>query len=376
MSGQYSRILETFRSEGRLRSLPPVRAHTCLDYSSNDYMGIAVNSDLNRNFIATLNSEVQFTSSASRLLSGAQKEHIALEQWLGQAYSKSALLFNSGYHANVGCVSALATQGTAIIADKLIHASIIDGLKLSGASFRRFKHNDIISLQREVRKVYAEAERVLVIVESIYSMDGDEAPLREIVALKREFPKILVYVDEAHALGVRGLKGLGLCEEVDLLSEVDVLIGTFGKAVGSMGAFVVTSAELKEYLLNTARSFIFSTALPPVNVAYTHYVLKALTGMQAERQHLAELSYKFREGLEHLTGTPCISRSQIVPLMAGSNERALTLSAKLKENDILALPIRRPTVAVGTERLRFSLSAAMSLSDIEMTLDKLAIVLN
>ena len=375
MNGYCSDVVSAFRAEGRLRSLPQECAGVYLDFSSNDYMGIAANAELTRKFIAGLSPAAKFTSSASRLLSMEQKEHVALESWLERVYGKSALLFNSGYHANVGCVSALAAPGTVIVADKLVHASIIDGLKLSGASFRRFKHNDLVSLHRELDKAYAEAERVIVIVESIYSMDGDEAPLCEIVALKREFPHMLLYVDEAHALGVRGLHGLGVCEETGVLSDVDIIIGTFGKAVGSTGAFVATSSELKEYLLNTARSFIFSTALPPVNVAYTHYVLKQLYNMQDERRYLAELSNRFRHGLELLTGNSCVSHSQIVPLMAGSNERAVTLSAKLRESRILALPIRCPTVAAGTERLRFSLSTAMNVSDIDMTLDKLASVL-
>ncbi|MCM1005381.1 MAG: 8-amino-7-oxononanoate synthase [Prevotella sp.] len=367
----YSEILTGYKNEGRLRAIPAGCAGIVLDFSSNDYMGITSNPRLIEEFLSQSNS-YKFSSSASRLLSSEQAEYKAFEDWLGAEYRKSVLLFNSGYHANAGCVSALAVPGTVILSDKLIHASIIDGIRLSKAPYKRFRHNDIDSLSRELVKVHDEAERVLVIVESIYSMDGDIAPLNEIVALKERFPKILLYVDEAHALGVRGERGLGVCEELGILDEVDVLIGTFGKAVGSMGAFAATSEELNIFLLNNARSFIFSTALPPINVAFSHFAMRKLLNMNSERKYLAELGATFRAGVEAITGESTVSASQIVPLMAYSNERALWLSAMLKERGILALPIRKPTVPVGTERLRFSLSAAMTEGDIKLTLNTLA----
>lgn len=372
----YSEILKGYEAEGRLRALPGGTQAGCLDFSSNDYMGIAADPAITLRFMDSIRGGVtRFTSSASRLLCGGQDEYLALEEWLGREYGRDALLFNSGYHANVGCVSALSIPGTVIVADKLVHASIIDGIRLGGAPYRRFRHNDVPSLRRELAKVSHDAKRVLVIVESIYSMDGDEAPLGEIVALKGEFPKLMLYVDEAHALGVRGARGLGLCEETGVLAGVDVLVGTFGKAVASVGAFVAADSGLKSFLLNSARSFIFSTALPPVNVAYTRFVMQELTRMHAARGRLAALSLRFKQGLERLTGQSCVSCSQILPLMAGSNERAVSLSERLRSRGIIALPIRRPTVPPGTERLRFSLSAAMSEADIDITLNALREVL-
>lgn len=369
----YSDILEEFKQEGRLRCLPEQRARKILDFSSNDYMGIAADTSLVEEFISTVNCR-SFTSSASRLLCGDQQEYRAFEEFLAEEYGKPTLLFNSGYHANVGCMSALATPGTAIVSDKLVHASIIDGIRLTKAVCRRFRHNDVASLKREIAKVHDESERVIVVVESIYSMDGDEAPLREIAALKKDFPRMLLYVDEAHALGVRGDRGLGVCEELGLLPDVDILIGTFGKAVGSMGAFAAASDEVKSFLMNSARSFIFSTALPPVNVAFSHFVMRKLVGMKRERQYLAELAEKFRVGIERITVEKTVSTTQIVPLMAYSNERALSMSARLREQNILALPIRRPTVAAGTERLRFSLSAAMTHDDIDKALTAIRLI--
>lgn len=363
----YNDILDTYLREGRLRQLPVDAPKGCLDLTLNDYLGLGGKAGLTDEFMRTEGLSA-FTSSASRLLASDQSEYRLLEEWLACEYGKAALLFNSGYHANTGCVSALSIPGTVVVADKLVHASVIDGITLSKVPFRRFRHNDVSSLRRELEKASAEAERILVIVESIYSMDGDIAPLSEIVALKSEYPQMLLYVDEAHAVGVRGLRGLGVCEELDILHDVDVLVGTFGKACASSGAFAVMSEVLKKFLINSARSFIFSTALPPVNVAYTRFVLNKIKGMKAEREHLAAISERFACGLSSLTGEETVSRSQIVPLMAGSSQRAVALSAELREKGVLALPIRRPTVPPGTERIRFSLNASLSEEDIDNVL--------
>lgn len=369
---EYSQILENYRLEGRLRAIPAEAGTDVLDLSTNDYLGLSLRHDLTEEFMSQ-SLRIPFTSAASRLLASRQREYGELEDWLSAAYGKEALLFNSGYHANTGCVSALSgVKGTAIVADKLVHASIIDGIRLGKAPFRRFLHNDVGSLRRELEKASASAECVWVIVESVYSMDGDMAPLREIAALKASFPKMMLYVDEAHALGVFGAKGLGVCESLGLLPEIDVLIGTFGKACASMGAFAAASRELKDFLLNSARSFIFSTALPPVNVAFTHFMLRKIAGMEAERKHLAEISELFRRRLSALTGLPSVSSSQIVPLMAGGNARALELSESLSKHDILALPIRKPTVPAGTERIRFSLNASLQETDIDHVINVLS----
>lgn len=371
---RYSAILDEYGAQGRLRTLPSDAPEGVLDLSSNDYLGLAGRHDLVDEFLS-MAPVAPFCSAASRLLASRQTEYEALEAWLGDEYGKDVLLFNSGYHANTGCVSALAVEGTVIVADKLVHASVIDGIQLGKAPFRRFRHNDTASLRRELDKASDGAERVLVIVESVYSMDGDIAPLREIAAMRREFPKMMLYVDEAHALGVYGDRGLGVCEELGLLADVDVLVGTFGKACASVGAFVATSRKLKAFLLNSARSFIFSTALPPVNVAFTRFMLGKIKEMRAERRHLSAISRRFREGVSRLTGTQGASASQIVPLMAGSNARALSMSASLRDHGVLALPIRRPTVPAGTERIRFSLGASLADNDIDHILSVISRIL-
>lgn len=367
----YADILSAYERDKRIREIPKSLNDNVLDFSSNDYMGIAADNGIVRDFLSS-QQQVSFTSSASRLLCSQQEEYEKLEDWLGNAYGKAVLLFNSGYHANTGCVSSLAIKGTEIIADKLVHASIIDGLKLSAAGFRRFRHNDIQSLRKELSKVHTTTDTVWVIVESIYSMDGDVAPISEIVKLKNEFPKMRIYVDEAHALGVRGKRGFGMCEELDLISSIDLIVGTFGKAVGSTGAFVATTDELKSFFINNARSFIFSTALPPVNMAFTRFVLNRLSAMSDKRTYLNELSHRLKTGLNSITGQGIVSTSQIVPMMCGCNAKAINYSKALRDADIQALPIRHPTVPAGTERIRFSLSAAMNPQDIDRLLKEVA----
>ena len=367
----YTEILRGLENESRLRAIPQHADGSLIDFTGNDYLGIAATGRVENDFIAELAADPcppPFTSVASRLLASNQAEYQKLEQTLAEAYGKQALLFNSGYHANTGCVSALAVPGTLLVTDKLVHASIIDGVRMSGAPFRRFPHNDVERLRRLLKKEAADYERVWVIVESIYSKDGDIAPLREFVALKREFPNVALYVDEAHGLGVRGRTGLGLCEELGLIDDADLIILTFGKACASMGAAALCSPTLRDFLLNSARSFIFSTALPPVNAAYTRHSFNALRLMCGEREHLADLAEKLRSGLEQITGEKNPSQSQIVPWMIGDNARAVEYARRLREAGLLAMPIRRPTVAAGTERIRFSLSSALSSADIDRLL--------
>lgn len=371
MAQDFNAILSALAEQGCLRHIPTCSDAEMTDFTGNDYLGLAAEPCWVEEFLSQAR-DVQFCSSASRLLCTRGQEYFDLEADLDTAYGKSSLLFNSGYHANTGCVSALgAMPETLILADKLVHASIIDGIILSKAPFRRFRHNDVNGLRRLLEKYSGDYRMTLVVVESIYSMDGDVAPLREIVALKRDFPGMFLYVDEAHGLGVRGAHGLGLCEELGILSDVDLLIGTFGKALASCGAFAATNPDVREYLVNSARSFIFSTAIPPVNVAFTRFIFSKMLSMSDRREHLAEISRQFRAGVEEITGEKNLSTSQIVPLLAGSNQKALDWSAALRKEGVLVLPIRKPTVPEGTERLRFSLNAGLTDTQIERTLDSL-----
>ncbi len=365
MESDYQRILDKYAGESRLRKIPHDRSGAMqLDMVSNDYLGLGARWS---EFIPEFNdrfANASFSSSASRLLSQHQKYHIDLENLLENLYKKSVLLFNSGYHANVGIAQALNIKDSVFLPDKLIHASMIDGLSLAGAEFHRWKHNDIIALKKLLEK-YSDVSRCVVMIESVYSMDGDIAPIKEIVNLKKRYPNLIIYLDEAHGFGCFGKKGLGLAEELGTIDDIDILVGTLGKAAASSGAFVATTEVMKEYFINTSRSFIFSTAIPPVNAAWSQLMVERILGMEEERAHLKSISKRFRENLESITGEENPSASQIVPLMIGDARKAMQVSSFLTQNGIDALAIRRPTVPPGGERIRFSLSSRLSEKDID-----------
>ncbi|MDE6246759.1 MAG: aminotransferase class I/II-fold pyridoxal phosphate-dependent enzyme [Muribaculaceae bacterium] len=362
----YRNILSHLQKENRLRSipLPDPDAFKRLDLVSNDYLGLAQEADKYKAEFFRRFPDADFSSSASRLLSRKNDYHLQLEMLLEKLYRRPALLFNSGYHANVGIIQALAIPGTLFIADKLVHASAIDGLRLCGADYKRFAHNDLKKLSKLIKQNYEEYNRIIVVVESIYSMDGDIAPLKKLVELKKKYPKLLIYVDEAHAFGVRGDRGLGLCEELGIINKVDFIIGTLGKAAASAGAFVISSQLMKDYLLNCARSFIFSTAISPAQAAWSILMIEKIVGMSARRLHLKRLSSTFVKLLSDKANIESPSESQIVPVIIGDAGEALLFSRYLKEQGFDALAIRRPTVAAGSERIRFSLNALLEKDDI------------
>ncbi|MDE7089466.1 MAG: 8-amino-7-oxononanoate synthase, partial [Prevotella sp.] len=309
--------------------------------------------------------KLSFTSSASRLLAAAQDEYHSLESELSILYNgRVALLFNSGYHANTGILSALASEnGTLIIADKLVHASIIDGIILSKAPWQRFVHNDMNRLENILKKEHERYDRIIIVVESVYSMDGDRADLNQLIALKRRYPKAMLYVDEAHAVGVLGPKGTGACMDTDAFEEIDVIVGTFGKALASVGAYCITDSYIHDYLINRSRSLIFSTALPPICCSWTRKMLHLSSTMTEERRHLASLSRRLADGL---TDLGCEANpSHIMPYITHSATLATDISQKLFADGFKVLPIRTPTVPPGTERLRISLSAALTTDDID-----------
>lgn len=362
----FSATLEQLRQSGNLRHIPlPGSGRECIDLSSNDYLGLASRPGLQREFMEMPeNRMAPLTASASRLLAAGQEDFYALEELLTALYGKSVLLFNSGYHANAGTVSALASEGTIILADKLVHASIIDGIVLSRARFARFPHNDITHLERLLEKHHREYERILVVVESVYSMDGDRCDLDALIALKERYPNMMLYVDEAHAFGVIGDRGLGLVKSNPRGHMVDIIVGTLGKAAASSGAFVATSPDIREYLVNRARSFIFSTAIPPLVCRWSRYIIEKIVGMDAERKRLQEITRRMSAILEPYVALPP-QPSHIMPLVIGDAARTVELSQKLLQQGVKVLPIRTPTVPPGTERLRFSLSAALTDSDLQ-----------
>lgn len=357
--------LEQLRLSSNYRSFPHTDGSTLIDLTSNDYLGLASRNDLKEEFLDMNDNgrRLELTSSASRLLAACQKEYSMFETMLSGIYCREALLFNSGYHANAGIIQAIADKRTLIVADKLVHASIIDGIRLSGARFTRFPHNDFNRLEKIVAGADSDVDRILVIVESVYSMDGDRADIDRLIRLRRTDPRIMLYVDEAHGVGVEGPSGLGLVAASEAPAEVDIVIGTLGKALASSGAFVLTDRVIKEYLVNKARSMIFSTALPPACVAWSRFLFDKMTGMEAERATLRRHAARIAEAIGAATGRSGVV-SHIQPLVIGDAAATLQRSASMLREGVKVLPIRTPTVPPGSERLRFSLSSALSDADI------------
>ena len=361
--------------EGNLRTLPEVRhdgiwieqdGRRMLNMSSNDYLGLASDATLQDEFWQSLPERDRLLSaSSSRLLTGNFDVHQELETLLAERFGReSALTFSSGYHLNTGILPAVADVHTLILADKLVHASLIDGIRLSSATCIRYRHQDYRQLQSLLEKHRTNFERMIIVTESVFSMDGDVAPLAELVELKKAFPNVMLYVDEAHAIGVRGKRGLGIAEEQGCVPDIDFLCGTFGKALASVGAYVVCSRLMHDYLVNRMRTLIFTTALPPLNVAWTKFVFSRLDGWEDLRIRLASMAEKVR-GAVRQAGYPCPSESHIVPLVVGESEKTVLKAAEMQRKGFYVLPVRPPTVPAGTSRLRLSLTAALPEGEVE-----------
>lgn len=363
------KTLDELSASGNLRAIPGDTPAGLVDLSSNDYLGLAVRDDLRDAFLGECGGRLPLmTSSASRLLAGSQSSYDRFESLLRDLYGAPALTFNSGYHANTGLVSSLADRSTLIVADRLVHASIIDGIKLSGAPFVRFRHNDYDHLEKILADKGRDYSDILIIAESVYSMDGDRADIGRLVDIKRSTPGAMLYIDEAHAVGVEGRHGLGMVEDAGLVGDVDVIVGTLGKALASVGAYAVVSPLIRRFVVNKARSLIFSTALPPANMLWSAFIMERVPSMTAERDRLRSLGRRLAAILRLDRG------SHIAPLVVGNPRDAVALSARLVDEGFKVLPIRVPTVPPGTDRLRFSLSAALDPRDLdrlEETLERL-----
>ena len=354
------RTLERLAAEGNLRRIPRLthdgrhvtaEGRRMLNLSSNDYLGLAADTDLRSEFLGTLTPETFIpSSSSSRLLTGNFPVHDELE--------------------DTGILPAVADADTLVLADKLVHASLIDGLKLGTARYLRYRHNDLNHLERMLHEYAPTRKRTLIVTESIFSMDGDEAPLGQLAALKRRYPGTLLYVDEAHAFGLRGKRGLGCAEEQGVIPDIDFLVGTFGKAAASEGAFVVCGRTARELLVNRMRPFIFTTALPPVSVAWTLFVLRRLVKMDKRRKRLAELSTRLHRAL-HEWGVPDLSSSHIVPLIVGESAETVLKAEALQRHGFYLTAVRPPTVPEGTSRLRLSLRADMTDEEMESLIQHL-----
>ncbi len=371
---RYFAETESLKKKGMYRSIPQIEGQgkwikerdagadtpALLNLSSNDYLGLFDKEELVKEFLGETEN-MHFSSASSRLLTGNSSSHNRLEELLCRLFNKeAALVFNSGYHANAGILSALCNKDSLIIADKLVHASIIDGIRLSGCDFIRYRHNDCSHLEYILKKKHDYYKNIFIATESLFSMGGDEAPLKDIVTLKSMFPKIILYVDEAHSFGVYGKGGNGLSCEYGVLEEVDILVATMGKAICSTGAFAVCGKIIRDYLVNKMRPLIFSTALPPVNIEWSSFIINKLPKFTKERENLKKISALLRNNLGCNT-----SDSHIIPFVTGDPESALQLSSRLKERGIYALPVRPPTVPYADSGIRLSLTASITISETE-----------
>lgn len=375
MYDDYKRILEELKSHSHFRNLKNFekkdekyiyyKGKKLLNLSSNNYLNIADNQAITQEFLDNVGNRYSFGSASARLLTGTLPVYQELEELLSSLYGKeSALLYNSGYHANVGISSALNQKGDVVFSDKLNHASIIDGMRLSDGKFFRFPHNDMRALEKLLERERKNFNNAFIITESVFSMDGDIEDLKKIVELKKKYNCIMI-IDEAHAFGVFGEKGLGVAEELGIIDDVDLLVGTFGKAIGSMGAFVTGSKTMIDFLINKSRSFIFSTALPPINIAFSKWIIETQISKTAQkRKNMLNLAKKFG------------SQSHIIPVVIGENKDTVDLCEVLFHNGYFTLPIRPPTVPVGTSRLRLSLTADIREEELQTLKEKIDEVLS
>ncbi len=344
-----------------------------LAFCSNDYLGLANHPHVISAFQQAA-SRFGVGSGASHLVAGHSSEHHALEEEIAAFTGRDrALLFSTGYMANMGAITALVGQGDAIFEDRLNHASLLDAGLLSGARFQRFLHNDLNNLQARLDKV--DAERKLIVVDGVFSMDGDCAPLSELAALAKNNNAWLM-VDDAHGFGCLGKKGGGSAEYFGLSqNELPILMGTLGKAFGTFGAFVAGSETLIETLIQFSRSYIYTTAMPPAVAAATRASLRLLQEEQWRREHLQQLISRFRAGAQQLGLQLLDSYSPIQPIIIGDEARTLSVAEKLAERGILIVAIRPPTVAAGSSRLRVTFSAEHSLAQVDQLLNALSDIL-
>jgi len=368
-----------FRELRRVDSAPGPRVETggktLLNFSANDYLGLANHPALKAAAIKAV-EKFGAGAGASRLICGSLAPFHELEEALAVfKQTEAALTFSTGYAAAVGTITALVGKGDVIILDKLVHASIVDAARLSGAKLRIFDHNDLNDLEdklkwaNEVQSLKSKAQsrpQILVVTESVFSMDGDRAPLREMVALKEKYGAWLM-VDEAHATGILGQNGRGLADELGVSSQIEIQMGTLGKALGASGGYICGRRALIDYLVNRARSFIFSTAPVPAAAAAAAAGIQLVQSAEGEsrreqlRQRLAELKSGIGNQKSEIS-------SAIILLILGEEAKALAAATKLRAQNILVPAVRYPTVARGAARLRVTLTAAHTSEDVAQLL--------
>ncbi len=372
--------LEALSARGLRRHLEPLDSpqgpvvrvgdETLVNFASNDYLGLAASSSVRAAALAAV-ERYGVGTGASRLVVGDTAAHHRLEARLAAFERAEAVrLFNSGYAANTGILPALVGPGDAVFSDALNHASLVDGCRLSRAHVHVYPHADVEALARALAET--PARRKLVVTDTVFSMDGDVAPLRDIVAACRAHGAALM-VDEAHATGVLGARGAGLCDELGLEGAVDLRMGTLSKSLGVMGAYVATSRAVADLLVSRARPFVFSTALPAHLCAAAEAAVDTVEGDPTLRERLWRNIRRFADGLRVL-GVRAEPRSAVFPIILGAPERALDAARRLRQAGVLVKAIRPPTVPEGTSRLRFCLSAAHTVGHVDLALEALRAV--
>ena len=371
--------LEKIRQENLYRSRKVVVGASCVNpvvdgkellaFCSNDYLGLSDHPDVCDAFVNSVKEYGVGTGSAHLVLGHTKAHHMLEERLADFCGTERALLFSTGYMANMGVIAALTDKNDLIVEDKLNHASLIDGAQLSNAKLVRYNHLDMQHLQARVANT--DAENILIATDGVFSMDGDVAPIQPLIDIAKSVDA-LTMVDDAHGFGVIGKKGRGVIEEQGVNpKDIDLLIGTLGKGFGTAGAFVAGSEDMIEYLIQRARTYIYTTAMP---AAVAMATLKSIDIIESEpwrREHLQKLISIFRTGAEQLGLNLVDSHTPIQPIIVGAAGAAIELSNQLKQQGIIVTAIRPPTVPKGTARLRVTLSAAHSEADIERLLSAL-----
>lgn len=352
------------------RSLRTIRRRPegVISLAGNDYLGAGTDRALREAFFESPLSRFGLASGSSALLFGESEAHESLHETLRRQYERDSLLFPSGWQLNTGFIAALGAafgRDVLFLADRLVHASMIDGLlaaKRHGAGFLRYPHNDCAALERLLERTAPKHGIVVILTESVFSMDGDRADLARLVALKKRWRNVLLAVDDAHGLGISGANGRGPAEEAGAEAEIDFRILTFGKAAASSGAALLADPDWLSLVTNHARPLIFTTAESPLQAAWTAFVLSHVPSWSDRRARLRTLEARVRDALG--TGA-CVNDAPILPWILGDNARTLEAAKRLEEAGFLVSAVRPPTVPEGTSRLRISLASNLTDDEID-----------
>ena len=362
----YNKEIEKLVEKDNFRQVPDIDFKKDKYLFTNDYLNLSTKRNLIKEFLEKYSSENEFifSSTSSRLLTGTSNIYKRLEENIAKIFNKEVcLLFNTGYQCNLGVVSSLVNRDDIIFSDKLNHASIIDGMRLAPAEFLRYKHLDYEHLEKLLIENRTKYKKSIIISESVFSMDGDVANIKKLVELKKKYDCILM-IDEAHAFGIFGNKLAGICNKENLLDDIDIITATLGKSFASMGAFCVSNKTIINYLINKTNSFIFSTALPSINILWSNFLIEEkMPEIKQQAKKLNKLIYNVHEYIKD-NGT-----TQIIPIIIGSNEKTVKISQELQSKGFYILPVRPPTVPVNTSRLRLSLTADITLSEFKNVID-------